>query len=104
MVEFLLITDTIVLTIVVLVLWSFIGQMNLLRVRLDRIERARGLSDTQRWEAWIKAGSRTVVRILEAGSEGDALRQLLVDGYNPKHITSLKLVGAPDGPFRPPAA
>ena len=72
--------------------------MNRLLVRIDRLERSRGLVQGQTWRAKIRyPGQKPIVRVVEANNEGDALRQLIVDGVKPQFVMEL-------GPVDPPTA
>lgn len=77
----------------VVLIWYIRGvtqHVNVLTVRIERMERLKHLTPTLYWEAKIKPpGQRGYTRQVEASSEGDALRQLMNDKVKPTWIVSL---------------
>ena len=78
--------------------------MNRLLIRMDLLERAKGVVSAETWRAKIRIPRmKPCIRVIEARNEGDALRQLIVDGVKPQHIETLERVSR-DGPHGPRAA
>lgn len=99
MIDFLVFVDTAVLVTVALLVWGLVNGINEMRVRLDQVERKRGLAVPQPWKVrYRKPGQRTdTVVMLTASNEGDAVRQCLQRKIDPKHIRSLVQTDT-DGP------
>lgn len=61
---------------------GLIHGMNTMRVRLDKLERTRGIKPKNTWVALVKPisgrGKKPYSIELEANDEGDAMRQLLL--------------------------
>jgi hypothetical protein len=69
------------------------ANLNALQIRLDRLERKKGIVTSIHFLAEVKmAGKRAPVTLrIKASSEGDAVRQLLEKKIDPKDVISLKM-------------
>jgi hypothetical protein len=94
--DFLIVLDTIVLVVVALALWAVVEGQNVIKIRLDRLERQKGFTPPQCWEAELKKGTIRTRRMIVASSESDAVRQLLQWGFGPGHIRALRRMDGPN--------
>ena len=71
------------------------AQIRTLLLRLDEIERLKGVADSNIWVAKLKVkGSKKLeTKELTASNESDAVRQLLVQGIGPDRVVSLEKKG-----------